>query len=73
MAKDTIAVPKSTVIAFTIVLVGVIISMVAYKIRNMDSAIQTNQKAVMNLDKATGVIQEWKKGHEKNKSAHHAE
>lgn len=68
---DTIAVPKSIIVTVIAALIMTVVGMIVYKAQNWDSAIQTNQQAIMVQDKAIGVVQEWSKGHEKNKSAHH--
>lgn len=73
MAKETIAVPRSLVITLMAALVCGLIGMVVYWAKGTESSIHTNQQAIMAQDKAVGIIQEWEKGHEKNKSAHHTE
>ncbi len=72
MAKDTIAVPKSIVITIITALIIGMVGLIAHWAIGTESSIRTNQKAIIVQDKAIGVIQEWRKGHEKNESAHHA-
>ncbi|KKN06349.1 hypothetical protein LCGC14_1078190 [marine sediment metagenome] len=73
MAKDTIAVPKSIVVTIIGCLIISVVSFVVYWAKGTESSIHTNQQAIMAQDKAVGIIQEWEKGHEKNKSAHHTD
>ena len=71
MAKETIAVPKSIVVTVIAALAVSVVGLIVYWAKGTESKIYTNQQAIMVQDKAIGVVQEWKKGYEKNKSAHH--
>ncbi len=73
MAKDTIAVPKSVVATIIGALILSVVGLVVYWAKGTESSIHTNQQAIMAQDKAVGIIQEWEKGHEKNKDVHHPE
>jgi len=71
MAKETIAVPKSIVVTVIAALAVSVVGLIVYWAKGTESKIYTNQQAIMVQDKAIGVVQEWSKGHERNKSAHH--
>lgn len=81
MAGKTVAVPKTAIISVISVLVAALVSVGVFmmnthlegqkeKDARQDSAIETNQQTVIQLDKASGIIAKDLENHKENNSAH---